>query len=179
MHFLSSLRRQGSSNFNDLWIPAFAGMTFFNGPMKEADVKKRELYHLPMWVGVFMGIALWSILADAGSRARGFYESKVAEVPVSDKAPTVLKIEGDDDDIHVYPSNRFEIKYRFFLHGTHRISPEKAAEIFSRFEVHYKNGVLTGKLPPQSREYTGAGVLYEIGLPSQLGLEVNLVMSSF
>src|SRR3989338_9716064 len=141
--------------------------------MKEARVKKKKLYHLPMWVGVFMGIALWSILADAGSRARGFYESKVAEVPVSDKTPTVLKIEGDDDDIHVYPSDRFEIKYRFFLHGAHRVSPEKAAEIFSKFEVHYKNGVLTSKFPPRSLEYTGAGVLYEIGLPSQLGLEVN------
>ena len=32
MHFLSSLRKQGSSYFNNLWIPAFAGMTFFNTP---------------------------------------------------------------------------------------------------------------------------------------------------
>src|SRR3989338_7482440 len=33
MHFLSSSRKRGSSNFNDLWIPAFAGMTFFNSPL--------------------------------------------------------------------------------------------------------------------------------------------------
>ena len=39
MHFLSSLRKQGSSYFNNLWIPAFAGMTFFNTPPEAADQK--------------------------------------------------------------------------------------------------------------------------------------------
>src|SRR3989338_5031088 len=30
MHFLSSSRKRGSSDFKHFWIPAFAGMTFFN-----------------------------------------------------------------------------------------------------------------------------------------------------
>jgi hypothetical protein len=41
MHFLSSPRRRGSSDFNKFWIPAFAGMTFFTTPIM-ADTSVAE-----------------------------------------------------------------------------------------------------------------------------------------
>ena len=138
--------------------------------------QRRKLHNvLPTWIGMLMGVALWSVLASAASSAGGRYKSPAVEVPALDKAPAVLKIQGRDDDVHVYPSDRFEIKYRFYLNDVRDISPEKAADIFSKFEVRYKNGVLTSKVPSSSAGYSGVGVLYEIGLPPKTGLEANLV----
>lgn len=112
--------------------------------------------------------------AVAGLSSGGRVESGYKSLDVSKQTPEVLSIVGRDDNVTVRTSDRFEIKYRFYLSGAKGKDPAKTAKIFSDFEVSYSGGNLKSKVPSSGLSFTGAGVEYEIGLPP--GVQLSTVL---